>query len=548
MSAKYPARSHALKLVHELVKLIPEADQDKLHGIFLQGSPILYREDTDHELPFHQEANFNYLSGIHHPSCSLAIFFSLSSNPSSVSVIEHHLFIPAADPAETMWSVAPPTLEEARKAYDSDNITYTSSLPGVLRSAVESGNGQIILHTLPRNMEYPACPAPIDDTPGLQLESSYLFTSLHIARLTKDEHEISLIRQANEISSAAHQVVMGELGRFAASRVLGNSTREWKKRTGKESISEWEIESERDAEAVFIASCKRMGATSQAYLPIVASGVRASTLHYVCNDKLFPSLPREQGDVSFAQPLSRGCCDDYSNSPMTTTLHNESFFPQLLLIDAGCEWKGYASDITRVMPVGNGGRFTKEGGEIYELVLVMQKECEALVKPGIHWDTIHLHAHKVLISGLLSLGIVTGTPEEILRSGITAAFFPHGLGHSLGLDTHDSLQYLRQTHIDIPETSFISPKLYKYLRIRQPLQVNMVLTVEPGCYFAPQLMQEHGVWTSPYVVKAKLKEYVGIGGVRIEDVIIVRETGAENLTTVGKERAWVESICSDGLA
>lgn len=154
----------------------------------------------------------------------------------------------------------------------------------------------------------------------------------------------------------------------------------------------------------------------------------------------------------------------------------------------------------------------------------------------------------MLIDGLLSLGILTGSPEDILQSGITAAFFPHGLGHSLGLDTHDSLQYLRLVHEDLPPTTSSTPsKLYKYLRIRLPLTLNMVLTVEPGCYFAPQLMEGHGVWTSKFVVQDKLKEYVGIGGVRIEDVIVVREQGIENLTTVGKERDWVEAVCSAAL-
>ncbi|KAE8542458.1 hypothetical protein D1P53_001237 [Cryptococcus gattii VGV] len=546
MAPKYPARAHALKLIHELVKLIPDHERGKLHGIFLQGSPTLFRDDTDHEHPFHQEANFNYLSGIIHPNCSLAVFFSLPSTPSSSSVIEHHLFIPAADPAETMWSVAPPTLEVAKQVYDSDNITFSDNMPGVLVSAVKSGNGEVVLHVLPRTMEYPALPEVIDQIPGLRLESSYLFKALHIARLTKDEYEIDLIRQANRISSAAHEVVMRELGRFASTREKGG--RDLKERTGKEAVREWEIESERDAEAVFVATCKRMGATDQAYMPIVASGTRSSTLHYVCNDRLFPSLPRKQGDVSFTHEVSRGCCGSDHNQPISSLLHNDAFLPQLLLIDAGCEWKGYASDITRTMPIGNGGKFTKEGGEIYKLVLRMQKECEELVKPGLHWDTIHLHAHKVLIDGLLSLGIFTGSPEDILQSGITAAFLPHGLGHSIGLDTHDSLQYLRLVHKDLPPTTSSTPsKLYKYLRIRLPLTLNMVLTVEPGCYFAPQLMEEHGVWTSEFVVKDKLKEYVGIGGVRIEDVVVVREQGVENLTTVGREREWVEAVCSGAL-
>ena len=167
-----------------------------------------------------------------------------------------------------------------------------------------------------------------------------------------------------------------------------------------------------------------------------------------------------------------------------------------------------------------------------------------MVRPGVHWDTIHLHGHKVLIEQFLKLGIFKGDPEEILRSGVTAAFFPHGLGHSLGLDVHDSLQYLRQVHMDLPKESAITPKLYTYLRIRRQLEKNMVLTVEPGCYFAPQLMQEHGVWTSPFVVKEKLEEYRSVGGVRIEDVVVVREEKCENLTIVPRDREIIERMCS----
>jgi len=172
------------------------------------------------------------------------------------------------------------------------------------------------------------------------------------------------------------------------------------------------------------------------------------------------------------------------------------------------------------------------------------KETEDMVKPGIHWDVLHLHAHKVLIDGFLKLGIFKGDPEAILQTGVTLSFFPHGLGHSLGLDVHDSLQYLRTTKTDSPETKSASEKLFRYLRIRQVLKENMVLTVEPGCYFPPQLMEEHGAWTSEFVDKEKLKEYCEVGGVRIEDVVVVRNGQCENLTTVGRERDWIEKMCS----
>ena len=172
------------------------------------------------------------------------------------------------------------------------------------------------------------------------------------------------------------------------------------------------------------------------------------------------------------------------------------------------------------------------------------QECEARTKPGVHWDTIHLHAHKVLVDGFIALGIFTGSPTAILNSGVTAAFFPHGLGHSMGLDVHDSRQHLVNVHLDIPKESKQVPKLFTYLRIRRKLEEGMVVTVEPGCYFAPQLMEEHGVWTSEYVNKEKLREYIGVGGVRLEDDVVVTANGCENLTTVPRERAEVEALCS----
>jgi Xaa-Pro dipeptidase len=151
----------------------------------------------------------------------------------------------------------------------------------------------------------------------------------------------------------------------------------------------------------------------------------------------------------------------------------------------------------------------------------------------------------VLINGFIALGIFHGEPKCILQSGVTAGFFPHGLGHSLGLDVHDSRQYLKSTPLDLPGTSSSTPaKLYAYLRIRQTLLPGMVLTVEPGCYFAPQLMDMHGAWTSEFVDQEVLKRYIPVGGVRIEDVVVVREGRCENLTTVVRERQQMEALCS----
>ncbi|TXT13683.1 hypothetical protein VHUM_01050 [Vanrija humicola] len=541
-SSKLPAREHAAKVAAELTALLPEAERTGTHAVFLQGHPTTTRDDTDRELPFHQEANFNYLTGAHDVhSASVLVVFTPGAHE-----VQHTLFIPPADPLETMWSVAPPTLEDAAGRFDAGAIKSTADIGGALAALTSA-----TLHTLPLTTEYPPLPAAVLDVLKTTTHRTELLReAFHRARLTKTEGEIARIRQANDITSGAHEVLMRELGRFAAQRAKQGG-RETKTRTGHEGITAWEVESEADAEALFVATCRRMGA-EQAYLPIVASGSHASTLHYVCNDRLFPSTsqPRQPGDTSFTpRRIARGCCGDvpdHSHVLPTSSLHNGAFEPQVLLVDAGSDWQGYASDVTRTIPVGNGGKFTDRAGEIYELVLRMQKETEGMVRVGAHWDELHLHAHKVLIDGFLALGIFKGDADDVLQSGITAAFFPHGLGHSLGLDVHDSLQLLRAEHKDLPPSTAATPaKLYTYLRIRQKLTANMVLTVEPGCYFPPQLLDTHGVWESEFVDHEVLKRYLPVGGVRIEDVVVVREGApAENLTTVGRERAWIEARCA----
>jgi len=201
--------------------------------------------------------------------------------------------------------------------------------------------------------------------------------------------------------------------------------------------------------------------------------------------------------------------------------------------------------VTRTTPVGNGGRFTKEAREIYLLVLKMQEEAIRSLRPGIHWDTIHRQCHVTLVQGFLKLGIFKGKEEAILRSGVSAAFFPHGLGHSLGMDVHDvpsASKPAETLQTTIPEASAENPEFYTYLRLRLPLEAGMVLTAEPGIYFSPHLLA--AVRNSDYINHDVLARYESVGGVRIEDVLLITETGSENLTTVGKNIDWVEHICS----
>jgi len=189
---------------------------------------------------------------------------------------EHTLFIPPADPLETLWSVAPPTLEDATAAYDA-TIKPTTEVD----AAVGALGASTTLHTLPVTTEFPPLPACVTSfaATAASHRTDLLRLAFHLARLTKTEAEIDLIRRANAITSGAHEVLMRELGRFAASRAK-SANASTKQRTGAEGLLQWEVESEQDAEALFVATCRRMGA-EQAYLPICASGSHASTLHYV---------------------------------------------------------------------------------------------------------------------------------------------------------------------------------------------------------------------------------------------------------------------------
>jgi len=290
-----------------------------------------------------------------------------------------------------------------------------------------------VLHVLPT---LPTLPAHLQDVPAGRATDEYLFRALALARLIKTEGELELMRKASDISSRAHEVVMRLLGKGVKTPPCAT------KPTGVIMPADWLIEKEvrdtcyiiaymhfahrwqSEAEAVFVATCRREGAVHQAYLPIVAASTRAATLHYCCNDKEFAWGPTNHSHPDAQLTHKHGH-------------EGHQVLPQVLLIDAACEWDCYASDITRTMPVGNGGKFTPEAGAIYELVLEMQSNAYKLVRARTHWDDVQHSCHVTLAQGFLKLGIFKGSEQDILASDVTTAFFPHGVGHSIGMDVHD---------------------------------------------------------------------------------------------------------------
>lgn len=189
---------------------------------------------------------------------------------------------------------------------------------------------------------------------------------------------------------------------------------------------------ERELEAAFIATCIAHGCRHQAYPSIVASGTNAATLHYVKND----------------EPLQ-----DRSN----------------VLLDAGGEYQCYCSDVTRTFPIS--GTFSKESRLIYDVVDEMQSSCFKMLRAGVLWEDVHMNAHKVAIKGLKAVGLLKGDDQEIFDKRVSVAFFPHGLGHYLGMDTHDTGGNPNYADEDI---------MFRYLRVRGTLPENSVITVEPG--------------------------------------------------------------------
>lgn len=230
---------------------------------------------------------------------------------------------------------------------------------------------------------------------------------------------------------------------------------------------------ETELEAVFLKSCLERGAKNQSYHSIVAAGTNGATLHYTPND-----------------------------APITDQ--------NLLLLDAGCEWDNYCADITRTFPLK--GSFTPESEAIYKIVLEMQTQTLAVLKAGVLWDSVHELAHKVLIDGLLKLGILKGDKEEILKKRTSVAFMPHGLGHYLGMDTHDTGGNANYKDED---------RMFKYLRVRGTLPSQSVVTVEPGCYFCRFIIEPYldDAEQSKYIDKDVLEKYWNVGGVRIEGML-----------------------------
>jgi Xaa-Pro aminopeptidase len=199
---------------------------------------------------------------------------------------------------------------------------------------------------------------------------------------------------------------------------------------------------------------------------------------------------------------------------------------RLVVVDSGAESKShYASDITRTLPVS--GKFTTRQREVYEIVLAAQETAIAAMKPGVMYRDVHLKAARLMASGLKEIGLMKGDPAEAVAAGAQALFFPHGLGHSLGLDVHD-MENLGENYVGYDDKTKRSEQFgLAYLRFALELRPGQVMTVEPGIYFIPALVAQ---WkkakkNTGFVNFIKVETYLDFGGIRIEDNILITSGG-----------------------
>ncbi len=228
----------------------------------------------------------------------------------------------------------------------------------------------------------------------------------------------------------------------------------------------------------------------------------------------------------------------------------------LLLLDAGAEVKsGYCADVTRTWPVS--GRFSAEQRAVYEIVLRANLECIGLVKPGHRYRDIHLHAARTVAEGLVSLGLLRGNVDALVETGAHALFFPHGVGHLLGLDVHDMEAF--GDRIAYPGGRKRSSQFgTAYLRLDRDLEPGNCMTIEPGIYFVPAILHDPSFREQfrDQVDFDRAEQFLrmnqgrGFGGIRIEDDVLTTASGAEVLTArIAKTVEEVESIaCSAGLS
>ena len=413
-------------------------------GIAIIPTAAEQLRNRDAHYPYRFDSYFYYLTGFREPESVLVIIAATDKTP-----VKQILFCREKDQEREIWDGFRYGPEAAKEAFGFDEAYSIAKLDELMPKLLADQSA--VYTMLGQDRAWDQRVVDWINRVREQMRSGVIAPgAIHDCRSVLDEmrlikgmDELQIMQRAADISTQAHRRAM---------------------QTTRPGMREYQIEAE------LLYTFYRHGAQAPAYTSIVAGGANACVLHYVDNrDEL------KSGD--------------------------------LLLIDAGCELDGYASDITRTFPVN--GKFTAAQKDVYELVLAAQAAAIAQVKPGNHWNDPHQAALNVLAQGFIDLGLCQGSVEAVLESEDYKRFYMHRTGHWLGMDVHDAGEYKQNGE----------------WRLLQP---GMVLTVEPGCYIRPADNVPEHFWNI---------------GIRIEDDVVVTQAGHELLTVAApKSIADIEEL------
>ena len=400
----------------------------------------------DTEFKFHQDPDFQYLTGFPEPDAVAVISPSSKKNP-------YTLYVRPKDEKMEIWYGRREGVDGAKKNFKADKAVSIEQLAKdfaklvngheklYYRFGVDKNLDAIVLKYLSAQrfgrLKTPYPPHTIIDPTIL----------IHEMRLHKTPEEIELMKRAGEIGADSHILAM---------------------QSCKPGMNESQIES------IIEHYFRTNGAIGTAYNSIIGGGENACILHYVENN-----APLKDGD--------------------------------LLLIDAGCNYQGYSSDITRTFPIN--GKYTQAQRDVYDVVLDVQLACIELTKVGVTVKERQKASIELLTEGMVKIGLLKGKVKDLIKKKAYLKYYMHGVGHYLGLDVHDAGRYFTD----------------QAAKTSRPFEAGMVLTVEPGIYVPPN-------------DKSAPAKYRGIG-IRIEDDILVTDTGNVNLSAkVPKNADEIEAL------
>ncbi|WIA20195.1 hypothetical protein OEZ85_006043 [Tetradesmus obliquus] len=452
--------------------------------IYVSGGDLQHRNGADVYYKFRPSSDFAYLTGVTEPG------FACLLDPETQRFT---LVAPKVPEDAAVWWGGLPSLDQLAEQAGAAACIYTEDLPQYVQQhhsdvqtlhilpgddpqqqaqllglphfaqhqqqAVQQLAGLQALQAVQSSSTGSTAGRSSSTSQQIQLSTAFLESTLHRCRATKTAAEVGCLMEASRGSAAAHKAM------WAAC---------------KPGLKEYQLE------AAFAHAAGQAGLMQLGYPCIVGAGANGAILHYERNS--------------------------------ATVKPND-----LVLVDAGAEFRHYTADITRTFPAS--GKFTAQQRDIYDVVLSMQQHALSQIQPGASWADIQQSTRQLLLQQLQQLGLVKGSADALTDAGIDRVFMPHGLGHFLGLDVHD--------------VSDVGP-------VPQRLQAGHVITVEPGLYFMPLLLQRafNDPKQAPLLVKPAVEALLDMGGVRIEDNVLVTDSGHFNLTMAAgmpKEAAEIEA-------